>query len=126
MTLVEEVIKIKDKINSKITFNEDLSKFSWFNLGGSAKIVFRPNSLKDLSFFLKKINTNKQIKVLGQERMAQKEDLLFPILSSMIHNDKEIRTEVAFGSERIYLDISFKQYANLDDDKNVGETTFIF
>jgi len=69
---------------------------------------------------------NKQIKVLGQERMAQKEDLLFPILSSMIHNDKEIRTEVAFGSERIYLDISFKQYANLDDDKNVGETTFIF
>ena len=33
---------------------------------------------------------NKQIKVLGQERMAQKEDLLFPILSSMIHNDKEI------------------------------------
>ena len=65
MTLVEQVIKIKDKINSKITFNEDLSKFSWFNLGGPAKIVFRPNSLKDLSFFLKKINTNNQIKVLG-------------------------------------------------------------
>ena len=65
MTLVEQAIKIKDKINSKITFNEDLSKFSWFNLGGPAKIVFRPNSLKDLSFFLKKINTNNQIKVLG-------------------------------------------------------------
>jgi len=65
MTFLEKAEKIKDKIDGKITFNENLSKFSWFNLGGPAKIVFRPHSLKDLSIFLKEIDSNKPIKVLG-------------------------------------------------------------
>ena len=65
MDLRNQVEKIKTKISGKISFNENLSKFSWFNLGGPAKIVFRPDNLKDLSTFLKEINTNEQIKVLG-------------------------------------------------------------
>jgi len=62
---MSSVEKIKNKIKGKISFNEKLSKFSWFNLGGPAKIVFRPNDLRDLSFFLKEINEKKEIKVLG-------------------------------------------------------------
>ena len=54
-----------EKIKGKISFNENLSKFSWFNLGGPAKIVFRPDNLRDLSIFLKEFNTSKQVKVLG-------------------------------------------------------------
>tara|TARA_B100000686_G_scaffold348170_1_gene438578 strand:+ start:103 stop:756 length:654 start_codon:yes stop_codon:yes gene_type:complete len=56
---------IKNKISGKISFNENLSKLSWFNLGGPAKIIFRPNDLKELSFFLKEINNKCDIKVLG-------------------------------------------------------------
>ena len=50
---------------NSILFNESLSKHSWFNIGGPAKAIFRPKNLKDLSFFLKEINSFKKIKVLG-------------------------------------------------------------
>ncbi|SVA07873.1 uncharacterized protein METZ01_LOCUS60727 [marine metagenome] len=45
------------------------------------------------------------------------QDDLFPIISLMIHNDKEIRVNVALGKNGIngWLDISFKQYDQLDD-----------
>ena len=51
MNLIQKAESIKKKISSKISFNENLSKFSWFNLGGAAKVVFRPENLKELSFF---------------------------------------------------------------------------
>ena len=31
--------------------NEILSKYNWFNLGGPAKILFKPNSIHDLENF---------------------------------------------------------------------------
>ena len=42
MTLMSQIENIKGKISGKISFNESLSKLSWFNLGGPAKILFRP------------------------------------------------------------------------------------
>ncbi len=65
MNLNNKVEKIKDKVKGKISFNENLSNFSWFNLGGPAKIVFRPDNLKDLSIFLKELNASERIRVLG-------------------------------------------------------------
>ena len=46
--------------------SEKLSKYSWFNLGGPAEVLFKPNSIKELKNFLvkKKIN-NKNIFILG-------------------------------------------------------------
>ena len=54
MKLISQLEDLKEKISGKISFNENLSKFSWFNLGGPAKVLFRPNDLKELSFFYKK------------------------------------------------------------------------
>ena len=51
MNLISQVKKIKNKISGKILFNENLLKYSWFNLGGPAKVVFRPQNLNELSFF---------------------------------------------------------------------------
>tara|TARA_B100001029_G_C14977001_1_gene403672 strand:- start:33 stop:896 length:864 start_codon:yes stop_codon:yes gene_type:complete len=46
--------------------NEKLSKYNWFNLGGPARIFFKPNSEKDLEEFLKKNwKVEKNIYVLG-------------------------------------------------------------
>ena len=47
--------------------NEKLSKYNWFNLGGPAKILFKPQTFEELKRFLKdrkKIIRNK-IHVLG-------------------------------------------------------------
>ena len=65
MNSTSEITELKKKISGDILFNESLSKHSWFNIGGPAKAIFRPRNLKDLSFFLKEINSFKKIKVLG-------------------------------------------------------------
>ena len=65
MSVTTQIREIEKKISGKILFNENLSKYSWFNLGGTAKIVFKPKNLMDLSFFLKNTKGFNQIKVLG-------------------------------------------------------------
>ena len=46
--------------------NEKLSKYNWFNLGGPAKVFFKPKSNLDLSNFLKKyIKKENNIYILG-------------------------------------------------------------
>ena len=65
MTLMLQIENIKNKISGKISFNESLSKLSWFNLGGPAKVLFRPKNLQELSIFLKEIKGINEIKVLG-------------------------------------------------------------
>ena len=65
MSLISEIKEIKKKISGDILFDENLSKYSWFNLGGKASVLFKPKNLKELSFFLKNIKEYKNIKVLG-------------------------------------------------------------
>ena len=65
MNLISEIKEIKKKFSSKILFDEKLSKYSWFNLGGPAKIIFKPKNLNELSFFLRKTKGLAKIKVLG-------------------------------------------------------------
>ncbi len=65
MTLMLQIENIKNKISGKISFNESLAKLSWFNLGGPAKIVFKPKNLNELSIFLKNVKEFDNIKVLG-------------------------------------------------------------
>ena len=65
MNLETQIKEIKKKLSSEILFDENLSKYSWFNLGGPAKIIFKPKNISELSFFLKNIKGFKKIKVLG-------------------------------------------------------------
>ena len=53
MSLISQINAIEKKISGQILFNENLSKYSWFNLGGPAKVVFKPKNLTELSIFLK-------------------------------------------------------------------------
>ena len=65
MTSFSDLRNLNNSISGKILFDESLSKFSWFNLGGPARVLFKPKDLQELSFFLKKIKGGKEIKVLG-------------------------------------------------------------
>jgi len=65
MKLISNMDEIKKKISGKILFNENLAKHSWFNIGGSAKVVFKPKNLNELSIFLKSIKEFNKIKILG-------------------------------------------------------------
>ena len=65
MNLVAQINEIKTKISGKILFGENLSRYSWFNLGGPAKVIFKPKNVNELSFFLKNITEYNNVKVLG-------------------------------------------------------------
>jgi UDP-N-acetylmuramate dehydrogenase len=63
MTL--EKNKLLDKFGKNIIFKENLSKYSWFNLGGPADILFKPDSVEQLTDFLKSIKNFYKIICLG-------------------------------------------------------------
>ena len=65
MNLILQMKEIKKKISSKILFDESLSKYSWFNIGGPAKVIFKPKNLNELSTFLKNAKELDKIKILG-------------------------------------------------------------
>ena len=62
----KNIQNIQKEISGKLLFNVDLSKFSWFNIGGKAKIFFKPNNFDELSFFLKNLKRKLPIKILGR------------------------------------------------------------
>ena len=51
--------------NDRIYFNYSLKKLNWFNIGGNAKIYFKPESLQDLINFLKLYNNKSNLFTLG-------------------------------------------------------------
>ena len=53
------------KVRGKITFNEDLSKFSWFRVGGNAEVFFIPADEDDLMQFLSNLNSDIAVTVIG-------------------------------------------------------------
>ena len=65
MNLISQINEIKKNFSSQILFDEKLSKHSWFNLGGPAKDIFKPQNLTELSIFLKGLKGLKKIVVLG-------------------------------------------------------------
>ena len=62
---MELILKeIKLKFGKKILFNEKLSNYSWFNLGGPSEFFFKPDNIEDIVFLLKNFKP-KKITILG-------------------------------------------------------------
>ena len=62
---IKELKKLLTEFEESIKFECDLKKKNWFNIGGKAKIFYRANSLKELINFLKILNNEERIFVLG-------------------------------------------------------------
>ena len=57
---------LQDKFGKNLIFKENLSKYSWFNLGGPADVFFRPENENQLKEFLIMAKENNyKINVLG-------------------------------------------------------------
>jgi len=53
------------KINGNLYFDYSIKKLNWFNIGGKTKIFFKPETLKELSEFLKIFNKRGKVTVIG-------------------------------------------------------------
>ncbi len=54
---------IMKKFGSNVRNNMKLSNYSWFNLGGPAEYLFKPDSTKQLIEFLENLKTEKKLKI---------------------------------------------------------------
>ena len=63
--LVDSLKKFSEQANGKLIFDYDLKKTNWFNIGGNAKVFFKPENLKDLVNFLKNFGNKEKIFILG-------------------------------------------------------------
>ena len=62
---LDDIEKIEFEDNSRLNFDHDLSKLNWFNIGGKSKIYLLANSLKIYLYFLKYIEIEEKIFILG-------------------------------------------------------------
>src|SRR5690242_11667144 len=53
------------KVEGEYRYNYDLSKSTWFGVGGDAEILYRPSSVSDLQFFLKNKPQDLPVTVIG-------------------------------------------------------------
>ena len=65
MMQIDKLENFSKKIKGKLVFNYDLKKSNWFNIGGKTKVFYKAENLKELVNFLKKINNNEKIFILG-------------------------------------------------------------
>ena len=63
--LFDSLKKFSEQTNGKLIFDYDLKKTNWFNIGGNAKVFFKPENLKDLVNFLKNFGNKEKIFILG-------------------------------------------------------------
>ena len=60
-----QIDEFKKIFGNKLLVKENLSKFSWFNLGGPAEIFFKPANYNELASLLKIYQDNKKINIIG-------------------------------------------------------------
>jgi len=82
--------KLKN-FDGKIYFNYSLKKLNWFNIGGSTKVYFKPNTLQDLINFLKLCKDEKNFFVLGAgSNVLFKDDIFDGIVVKLNKNFSRI------------------------------------
>ena len=74
---IDDIEKYSKNSNGKIFFDYELKKTNWFNIGGKAKIYFKPETLQELIKFLQIYNDRGKIFVIGAGSNILFQDGLF-------------------------------------------------
>ncbi len=62
---ITQLKKKLEEFGSNVRYEHDLKKKNWFNIGGKTKVFYKANDLKDLIKFLKILNDEERIFILG-------------------------------------------------------------
>ena len=74
---IDYLKNLLNEFGENVRFEHNLKKKNWFNIGGSSKVFYKANNLKDLVKFLKKINNNEKLFLLGAGSNTLISDKLF-------------------------------------------------
>ena len=62
---INELKKLLVEFEENLEFKQSLKKKNWFNIGGKAKVFYKANSLNSLIKFLKKLDNNERLFIIG-------------------------------------------------------------
>ena len=74
---INRLKNLLDEFGDNVRFEHDLKKKNWFNIGGKSKVFYKANNLKELVNFLKKLNNEEKIFILGAGSNTLISDNLF-------------------------------------------------
>ncbi len=74
---IKQLKKLLNEFSDNVKFECDLKKRNWFNIGGKSKVFYKANDLKELINFLKKLNNEEKIFILGAGSNTLINDNLF-------------------------------------------------
>ena len=111
---IEQLKKILDKFGKNVRFEHDLKKKNWFNIGGKSKVFYKADNLKELVNFLKKLNDQEKIFVLGAGSNTLINDNLFDgvviKLSKNFNNVSLLGDDIIIAGSAV-LDKSLSEFA---------------
>ncbi len=101
-----------------VKFDCDLKKKNWFNIGGKSKVFYKAKSLKELINFLKKLDNNEKIFILGAGSNVLISDNLFDgvviKLSTNFNNISLLGEEIIIAGSAV-LDKTLSEFAMTND-----------
>ena len=62
---INELKKLLVEFEENLEFEKNLKKKNWFNIGGKAKVFYKANNLNSLIKFLKKLDNNERLFIIG-------------------------------------------------------------
>lgn len=111
---IEKLEKLLSEFGDNVRFNYDLKKKNWFNIGGKSKVYFKADNLKELVNFLKKLNNEEKIFILGAGSNTLITDKIFDgvviKLSKNFNNITLLRDEIIIAGSAV-LDRSLSDFA---------------
>ena len=115
---IKKLEKILSEFGDNVKFNYDLKKKNWFNIGGKSKVYFKADNLKELVNFLKKLNNEEKIFILGAGSNTLITDKIFDgvviKLSKNFNNITLLRDEIIIAGSAV-LDKSLSEFAMKND-----------
>ena len=122
---IEKLEKILSEFGDNVKFNYDLKKKNWFNIGGKSKVYFKADNLKELVNFLKKLNNEEKIFILGAGSNTLITDKIFDgvviKLSKNFNNITLLRDEIIIAGSAV-LDKSLSDFAT---ENNISGFEFL-
>jgi len=111
---IQELKKMLDEFGNNVKFEHDLKKKNWFNIGGKSKVFYQANNLKELVNFLKKLNNQEKIFILGAGSNTLVNDDLFDgvviKLSKNFNNISLLGDDIIIAGSAV-LDSSLSDFA---------------
>jgi len=74
---IKELKNLLSEFGEKVSFEQDLKKKNWFNIGGKSKVFYKAENLKELVNFIKKLKGREKIFIIGAGSNTLMTDNLF-------------------------------------------------